>query len=39
MSNKDFTDGSAIKNMPAVQETGSDPWFRKIPWGRAWHPL
>ena len=25
-----------VKNLPAMRETGFDPWVRKIPWGRAW---
>ena len=24
------------KNLPAMQETGFDPWVGKIPWRRAW---
>ena len=24
------------KNLPAMQETGLDPWVGKIPWRRAW---
>ena len=27
-----------VKNLPAVQETGFDPWVGKIPWKRAWQP-
>ena len=27
-----------VKNLPAVQETGFDPWVRKIPWKREWLP-
>ena len=27
-----------VKNQPALQETGFDPWVGKIPWGRAWQP-
>ena len=27
-----------VKNLPAVQETGFDPWVGKILWGRKWHP-
>jgi len=27
-----------VKNLPAVQETGFDPWIGKIPWKRAWQP-
>ena len=26
----------AVKNLPAMQETGSDCWVRKIPWRREW---
>ena len=36
---KDLTGGSELKNLPAVQqpqETGFNPWVRKIPWRRAW---
>ena len=25
-----------VKHLPAVQETGIDPWVRKIPWRRPW---
>ena len=25
-----------VKNLPAMQETGFDPWVRKIPWRREW---
>ena len=25
-----------VKNPPAVQETGSSPWVRKIPWRWKW---
>ena len=28
----------SVKNLPAVQETGFDPWVRKIPWWGAWQP-
>ena len=28
----------SLKNLPAVQETGFDPWVRKIPWRREWQP-
>ena len=28
--------GSAVKNLPAIQEHTFDPWVRKIPWERAW---
>ena len=27
-----------VKNLPAVWETGFDPWVGKIPWKRAWQP-
>ena len=27
-----------VKNLPAVQETGFDPWVGKIPWKRVWQP-
>ena len=27
-----------VEHLPAVQETGFDPWVRWIPWGRAWQP-
>ena len=27
-----------VKNLPAMQETGFDPWVGKIPWRRKWHP-
>ena len=30
--------GSVVKNPPAMQETGFDPWAGKIPWRRAWQP-
>ena len=25
-----------VKNLPAMQETGFDPWISKIPWRREW---
>ena len=28
-----------VKNLPAMQETGFDPWVGKIPWRRAWQPI
>ena len=34
-----FSGGSAVKNLPATQETrrrGFDPWVRKIPHRRKW---
>ena len=27
-----------VKNLPAMQETGFDPWVGKILWRRAWQP-
>ena len=27
-----------VKNLPAMQETGIDPWIRRIPWRRKWQP-
>ena len=27
-----------VRNLPAVQETRFDPWVRKFPWRRKWHP-
>ena len=27
-----------VKNLPAMQETGFDPWVRQIPWRREWLP-
>ena len=27
-----------VKNLPAKQETGFNPWVRKILWRRAWQP-
>ena len=27
-----------VKCLPAMQETGFDPWIGKIPWRRKWHP-
>ena len=29
---------SVVKNLPAVQETGFNPWVRKIPWRKRWLP-
>ena len=26
------------QNLPAMQETGFDPWVGKIPWRREWQP-
>ena len=28
----------AVKNLPAMQKPGFDPWVRKIPWRREWQP-
>ena len=33
-----FPGGSAVKNLPAMQETRFDPWVRKICWRRKWQP-
>ena len=37
-----FPSDSAVKNLPAMQETcrrhGFDSWVRKIPWRRNWQP-
>ena len=30
--------GSDVKNLPAMWETGFDPCVRKIPWSRNWQP-
>ena len=27
-----------VKNLPAMWETGFEPWVGKIPWRRAWQP-
>ena len=27
-----------VKNLPAMQETGFNPWVEKIPWSRKWQP-
>ena len=27
-----------VKNLPAIQETGFNPWVGKIPWRRKWQP-
>ena len=27
-----------VKSLPAMQETGFDPWVGKIPWRREWLP-
>ena len=38
---RDFTGGSAVTNLPAMQETWrhmSNLWARKIPWRRKWQP-
>ena len=31
-----FPGGSVVKNLPAMQTPGFDPWVGKIPWRRAW---
>ena len=33
-----FLMAQMVKNPPAMQETGFDPWVGKIPWRRAWQP-
>ena len=33
-----FPDGSAVKNLPTVQETWVLFWVRKILWSRKWQP-
>ena len=34
-----FPIGSAVKNLPAMQEIlGFNPWVRKIPWRKKWQP-
>ena len=33
-----FPGGSAVKNLPAMQEMCFDPWIGKIPWRRKWQP-
>ena len=35
---QNFPIAQMVKNLPAVQETGFDPWVRKIPWRRKWQP-
>ena len=27
-----------VKHLPAVRETGFDPWVGKMPWRRKWQP-
>ena len=27
-----------VKNLPAMQGPGLNPWVRKIPWSREWQP-
>ena len=27
-----------VKNLPAIHETGFDPWVEKFPWWREWLP-
>ena len=31
-----FPVAHTVTNLPATQETGFDPWVRKIPWRRKW---
>jgi len=33
-----FLEAQTLKNSPAMQETGFDPWVGEIPWRRAWKP-
>ena len=33
-----FPDGSVVKSLPSMWETGFDPWGKKIPWKRKWPP-
>ena len=33
-----FPGSSGVKNLPAVQETGFNPWVRKSLWRRVWQP-
>ena len=35
---RSFPGGSVVKNLLAMQETGFDPWVKKIPWRRKWQP-
>ena len=35
---QNFPIAQMVKNLPAMQETGFDPWVRKIPWRRKWQP-
>ena len=28
-----------VNNLPAMLETGFDPWVGKIPWRRKWQPI
>ena len=28
-----------VRNLPAMQKPGFDPWVRKIPWRRKWLPI
>ena len=32
------TDGSAVKNLPAMQEMQVNPWVGQILWRRKWQP-
>ena len=34
-----FLVAQIVKSLPAVWETGFDPWVRKIPWRRKWQPI
>ena len=33
---KGFPGGSVVKNLPAIWETQSDPWVRKVSWRKTW---
>jgi len=35
---RDFPIAQIVKNLPVMQETGFNPWVRKIPWKRKWQP-
>lgn len=34
-----FQVSQTVKNLPAIEETGFNPWVRKIPWRRKWQPV
>ena len=33
-----FLVAQMVKCLPAMRETGFNPWVGKIPWRRVWHP-